>query len=180
MLYVIVIHIICLNLSDNKIYIKSDENIKLLAEMEEQFDKKNEQYFKNFLNHNDNIIRTRAVCVLSDIAGENAVEPISQVLKNDKDVLVRHEAAFSLGQLGYTSAIKALSESVKSDPSFFVRHEAAIALGVIGSEKARKVLNQALNDESDEVRESAIIALANIDYMSTMKRNNKFTRMTGG
>ncbi|MFL6331544.1 MAG: HEAT repeat domain-containing protein, partial [Nitrososphaeraceae archaeon] len=64
--------------------------------------------------------------------------------------------------------------------SFFVRHEAAVALGVIGSEKARTTLNKALKDTSEEVRESAMIALANLDYISTMKRNNQFTRMTGG
>jgi HEAT repeat protein len=74
----------------------------------------------------------------------------------------------------------ALSNAVKSDPSYFVRHEAAVALGVIGSEDARETLNGALKDESEEVRESAIIALANLDYVSTIKRNNKFTRMTGG
>jgi deoxyhypusine monooxygenase len=82
--------------------------------------------------------------------------------------------------MGYQTAMPALSNAVKSDPSYFVRHEAAVALGVIGSEEVREILNEALKDESEEVRESAIIALANIDYVSTMKRNNKFTRMTGG
>jgi HEAT repeat protein len=82
--------------------------------------------------------------------------------------------------MGYQTAMPALSNAVKSDPSCFVRHEAAVALGVIGSEEVREILNDALKDESEEVRESAIIALANIDYVSAMKRNNKFTRMTGG
>ena len=86
----------------------------------------------------------------------------------------------SLGQLGFASAINALSDAVSSDPSSFVRHEAAIALGVIGSEKARKVLDSALDDKSEEVRESATIALANLDYIFTVKRNNRFTKMTGG
>ena len=59
--------------------------------------------------------------------------------------------------------------------------KAAIALGVIGSEEARNILNKALNDdESEEVKSSAIIALANLDYISIMKRNNEFTKMTGG
>jgi HEAT repeat protein len=96
------------------------------------------------------------------------------------DHLVRHEAAFSIGQLGYISGISALSTALLSDPSFFVRHEAAIALGVIGSEQSRDTLNKALNDEYQEVRESALVALANIDYVSYVKRNNKFTKMTGG
>lgn len=161
-------------------YVKSDVRMRLLAEMETQYDNQNEQYFKDLLSHEDSVIRTRVICILADISGVDAVESISRVLESDKNALVRHEAAFSLGQLGYTAATAALSNAVKSDPSYFVRHEAAIALGVIGSEDARETLNEALKDESEEVRESAIIALANLDYVSTIKRNNKFTRMTGG
>jgi HEAT repeat protein len=161
-------------------YVKSDVRMRLLAEMETQYDNQNEQYFKDLLIHEDSVIRTRVICILADISGVDAVDSISRVLENDKNALVRHEAAFSLGQLGYTAAMAALSNAVKSDPSYFVRHEAAIALGVIGSEDARETLNEALKDESEEVRESAIIALANLDYVSTIKRNNKFTRMTGG
>ncbi len=154
--------------------------MELLMKMEKHFETKNEEFFKKLLNHEDYIIRTRAVCILADISDENAVEPIGQVLLNDSDQLVRHEAAFSLGQLGYTSAIDPLSKSVLNDPSFFVRHEAAVALGVIGSESSRNILENALNDESKEVQESALIALANLDYISHVKRNNKFTKMTGG
>jgi HEAT repeat protein len=161
-------------------YVKSDVRMRLLAEMETQYDNQNEQYFKDLLIHEDSVIRTRVICILADISGVDAVDSISRVLENDKNALVRHEAAFSLGQLGYTAATAALSNAVKSDPSYFVRHEAAIALGVIGSEDARETLNEALKDESEEVRESAIIALANLDYVSTIKRNTKFTRMTGG
>jgi deoxyhypusine monooxygenase len=161
-------------------YVKSDVRMRLLAEMETEYDNQNEQYFKDLLKHEDSVIRTRIICILADISGVDAVDSISRVLENDKNALVRHEAAFSLGQLGYTTATAALSNAVKSDPSYFVRHEAAIALGVIGSEDARETLNEALKDESEEVRESAIIALANLDYVSTIKRNNKFTRMTGG
>jgi deoxyhypusine monooxygenase len=158
----------------------SHYRIELLRQMEKQFDDKNEQYFKDLLTHDDIVIRTRCICILADLGGKDAIEHISQVLTNDKDALVRHEAAFSLGQLGLTSAVDALSQAVESDPSFFVRHEAAVALGVIGSEKARTSLNKALKDKSEEVQQSAIIALANLDYISAMKRNNQFTKMTGG
>ena len=161
-------------------YVKSDVRIRLFEEMERQYDNQNKQYFKDLLSHEDSVIRTRVICILADISDIDAVESISRVLESDKNALVRHEAAFSLGQLGYQTAMAALSNAVKSDPSYFVRHEAAVALGVIGSEEVREILNEALKDESEEVRESAIIALANIDYVSTMKRNNKFTRMTGG
>ena len=80
------------------------DRIKLFEEMERRFESKNEQYFKDLLGHQDNVVRTRAVCILADVAGENAVKPIGKVLKDDEDALVRHEAAFSLGQLG--TAIK--------------------------------------------------------------------------
>jgi HEAT repeat protein len=164
----------------NKVHSKQYERLMLLTEMEKRFDDGNERYFIDLLGHPDSVIRTRAVCILADIASENAVVQISHVVKEDKNALVRHEAAFSLGQLGFTSAINALSDAVSSDPSCFVRHEAAIALGVIGSEKARKALDSALDDKSEEVRESATIALANLDYIFTVKRNNRFTKMTGG
>jgi len=156
------------------------DRIKLFEEMEKQFESKNEQYFNKLLEHQDSIVRTRAVCILADIAGENAIRPIGKVLKDDDNALVRHEAAFSLGQLGFTSGIDALSEAVRSDPSFFVRHEAAVALGVIGSEKARKTLKEALHDKSEEVRESAVVALANLDYIKSTNSSGRFTKMTGG
>ena len=148
--------------------------------MEKHFDIQDDTFFEKLLKHEDYIVRTRAVCIIAEISGEKAVELIGDVLLNDVDHLVRHEAAFSIGQLGYMSGINALSKALLSDPSFFVRHEAAIALGVIGSEQSRSILNQALNDEYQEVRESALVALANIDYVSYVKRNNKFTKMTGG
>jgi HEAT repeat protein len=157
------------------------KRIKLFEEMESQFDAKNVEYFKKLLKHKDSVVRTRAVCILAEIAGESAVSPISRVLKNDDNDLVRHEAAFSLGQLGFSSGIRALANAVKGDDSFFVRHEAAVALGVIGSEAARKTLTHALeNDKSEEVRDSAVVALANLDYIKAVKRKNDFTRMTGG
>lgn len=157
-----------------------DSRIQLLVDMEKHFDIQDESFFEKLLKHEDYIIRTRAVCILADISGEKAVDLIGDVLLNDEDHLVRHEAAFSLGQLGYTSGINVLTKAVLADPSFFVRHEAAIALGVIGSELSRNVLKQALYDEHQEVRESAFVALANLDYISYVKRNNKFTKMTGG
>ena len=159
--------------------IQLENRVQLLLDMEKHFDLHDEDYFEELLRHEDYVVRTRAVCILADISGERAVESIGDVLLKDEDHLVRHEAAFSLGQLGYASGINALSKAVLSDPSFFVRHEAAIALGVIASEGSRDILKKALDDESQEVQESAMVALANLDYVSYVKRNNKFTKMTG-
>jgi HEAT repeat protein len=154
--------------------------IALLYEMEKHFDSSDIEYFKQLLHHEDNVIRTRAVCILAEIGGKGVVDAISDTLTNDKDSLVRHEAAFALGQMGFPEALTTLSHSINSDPSLFVRHESAIAVGVIGSEKGRDPLQQALCDESHEVRESAKIALANLDYISSIRRKGKFARLTGG
>lgn len=154
--------------------------IGLLHEMERHFDSRDIEYFKQLLHHEDNVIRTRTVCILAEIGGRRVVKAISDTLTNDKDALVRHEAAFALGQLGFTEALITLSHSINSDPSLFVRHEAAIAVGVIGSEQGRDSLKKALFDESQEVRESAKIALANLDYISSIERKGKFAKLTGG
>ena len=159
----------------------SHHNImELLGQMEKEFENQNYEYFARLVHHKNMVIRIRAVCILATIGSQNAVKELVEVLERDDDALVRHEAAFSLGQLGFTSAIKSLSQAVQTDQSSFVRHEAAIALGVIGSENSRSVLVQALHDISKEVRDSAVIALSNIDYISTTNKNNKFNKMTGG
>ena len=152
----------------------------ILQQMEKEFEDKNIAYFCKLLKHNDYVIRTRSVCILADIAGEDAVDDISDVLLNDPDGLVRHEAAFSLGQMGFHSGVLALGKAVKNDKSMFVRHEAAVALGVIGSQDGRDILTEALNDKDEEVRESAVIALSNLDFVSQSDSKSRFAKMTGG
>ncbi len=162
-------------------YTKSGERMAVLHDMEKEFESKNAEYFRKLLKHDDYVIRTRSTCILADIAGEDAVNDISEVLLNDPDGLVRHEAAFSLGQLGFRSAVPALAKAVKNDENPFVRHEAAVALGVIGSQDARDILKEALDDKSEEVRDSAVIALSNIDFMSESRDStSRFAKMTGG
>ncbi len=154
--------------------------LELLSEMEERYEKKDKEYFMYLLDHNDFVIRTRAVCILVDFGGEEMVQHVAKVLKNDPNELVRHEAAFSLGQMCYRSGIKPLEDAVRNDPSFFVRHEAAIALGVIGSQEAKETLQRALEDSSEPVRESAVVALSNLQFMEKLSKNERFAKLTGG
>lgn len=148
--------------------------------MEEKYEKKDADYFVKLIVNDDYVIRTRATCILVDLGGEDKVQYVAKVLKNDPNELVRHEAAFSLGQMGYSSGIKPLEDATKNDPSMFVRHEAAIALGVIGSKEAIPTLEQALKDHDRPVVESAVVALSNIDFMDKLSKNEKFAKLTGG
>ena len=154
--------------------------LDLLTEMEECYEKKDTQYFVKLLDHDDYVIRCRATCILVDIGGEDKVEHIAKVLKNDANELVRHEAAFSLGQMCYSSGILPLEDATKNDTSMFVRHEAAIALGVVGSKSAKETLEKALNDPDEPVRDSAVVALSNLEFMEKLSKNEKFAKLTGG
>ncbi len=157
-----------------------EKRLKLLSEMEDKYGKKDVGYFVNLLTDEDYVIRTRTTCILVDIGGEDKVAHIAKVLKDDPNELVRHEAAFSLGQMGYQSGISPLEDATKNDPSMFVRHEATIALGVIGSQNAKDTLEKALDDPDGSVRESAVVALSNLQFMEKLSKNEKFAKLTGG
>ena len=158
----------------------TEDRLRLFSEMEEKYEQKDADYFVKLIVHDDFVIRTRATCILVDLGGEDKVQYVAKVLKNDPNELVRHEAAFSLGQMGYSSGIKPLEDATKNDPSMFVRHEAAIALGVIGSKAAIPTLEEALKDPDKPVVESAVVALSNIDFMDKLSKNEKFAKLTGG
>ncbi len=160
--------------------IVTEERLKLFAEMEDKYEKKDTDYFVKLLEHEDYVVRTRATCILVDFGGEDKVEHVAKVLKNDSNELVRHEAAFSLGQMGYSIGVAPLEDATLNDPSMFVRHEAAIALGVIGSQNAKAALEKALDDTDKPVVESAVVALSNIDFMEKLSKNEKFAKLTGG
>ena len=158
----------------------TEDRLRLFSEMEEKYEQKDADYFVKLIVHDDFVIRTRATCILVDLGGEDKVQYVAKVLRNDSNELVRHEAAFSLGKMGYSSGIKPLEDATKNDPSMFVRHEAAIALGVIGSKEAIPTLEEALKDPDKPVVESAVVALSNIDFMDKLSKNEKFAKLTGG
>jgi len=158
----------------------SGKRLELFSEMETHYEKKDVDFFVKLLDHEDYVVRTRATCILVDIGGEDKVPYIAKVLKNDPNELVRHEAAFSLGQMCYQSGITPLEDATKNDSSMFVRHEAAIALGVIGSQNSKETLEKALNDPDESVRDSAVVALSNLQFMEKISKNVKFAKLTGG
>ncbi len=158
----------------------TEDRLDLFAEMEKKYEQKDTQYFVKLLDHPDFVVRTRATCILVDFGGEDKVQYIAKVLKNDENELVRHEAAFSLGQMCYSSGVEPLVDATLNDPSMFVRHEAAIALGVVGSPKAKESLEKALNDPDKPVVESAVVALSNLEFMEKLSKNEKFAKLTGG
>ena len=146
------------------------EDFETLEKMEWAFSKGEVDFFRIVLDGRPSLLlRIHAVCMLADMKDERAVLALCETLKQDPSPLVRHEAAFSLGQLEFKSAVPALLEAMANDESVLVRHESAVALGSIGEETARSGLIDRLRDPDEEVRLSAEIALADLDFLKRLR-----------
>ena len=145
-------------------------DFETLERMEWAFSKGEVAYFKKVLDDRPSIVlRIHAVCMLADMKSEAAVPLLARALQEDPSPLVRHEAAFALGQLEFKSAVPALLRAMSNDVSVLVRHESAVALGSIGDERARDGLIARLADSDEDVRLSAEVALADLDFLKRLK-----------
>ncbi len=146
------------------------KDFETLEKMEWAFSKGDVSFFEKVLDAKPSLLlRIHAVCMLADIKNEAAVPALSKALCEDPSPLARHEAAFSMGQLGFKSAVPALLEAMATDDSVLVRHESAVALGSIGDERAREALVKACADSDEDVRLSAEIALADLDFLKRLR-----------
>ncbi len=142
--------------------------------MEWAFSKGDINTFQQVLDSKPSILlRIHSVCMLADMKNEDAVPLLSRALREDSSPLVRHEGAFALGQLGFKSAVTSLLEAMEKDPSVLVRHESAVALGSIGDERARDGLLNAINDTDEDVRLSAEVALADLDFLRRLRSKSE-------
>ena len=57
--------------------------IDLFAEMESHYETQDTEYFVKLLDHDDYVVRCRATCILVDLGGEDKVQYIAKVLKDD-------------------------------------------------------------------------------------------------
>jgi deoxyhypusine monooxygenase len=145
-------------------------DFETLEKMEWAFSKGDITYFDKVLDSKPSILlRIHAVCMLADMKNETAVPTLCKALKEDPSPLVRHEAAFAMGQLEFKSAVPALLEAMERDDSVLVRHESAVALGSIGDERAREGLISRLTDVNEDVRLSAEVALADLDFVKRLR-----------
>ena len=98
--------------------------------------------------------------------GERAAFERGVELTRDERVYVRHNATFMLGQLGYKDgypfrdeAAPLLEAMLNSDPSNEVRASAAAALGHLSATSALDSLVRAVEDEDENIRYCAAMAL---------------------
>ena len=149
-----------------------ESDYETLVRLEEAFDRKDLPFFKSFLENTQGLpllLRVHSVCMLEHIGNEEIVAPLCRVLAEDRSPLTRHEAAFTLGQLGYRSSVPALVEAMLHDKSPIVRHESAVALSSIGDEIVVPQLQKAIEDEDEDVSNSALIAYEYLSYLRQKK-----------
>lgn len=141
-----------------------------LEKMEWAFSKSDVGYISKVLDSRPSILlRIHGVCMLADMKREDAIPALARALREDPSPLVRHEAAFAMGQLEFKSGVPLLIEAMAKDESVLVRHESAVALGSIGDERARPGLMSALEDVDEDVRLSAEVALADLDFLKRLR-----------
>jgi len=102
------------------------------TEMQEVYlvqDERNAPVLIQFLEHENEDVRTQATIGLSFCLDEKVVPSLKEVLKNDKAESVRAAAAFSLGQQKDSLLGNFLIDAFESEKDDEVRGEIAIALG---------------------------------------------------
>lgn len=134
----------------------------------------------------DEFVRREAAYALGETGSRRAVQPLVNLLANDKQESVRSSAAVALGQIGDESAVLPLTQTFtrrfKLSGGFlrrkkqvlendFVRRAAALSLGQIRSRAAVPALVTVLADEraEDDVRREAARALGLIGDPAAVK-----------
>ncbi|MBI5669152.1 MAG: HEAT repeat domain-containing protein [Chloroflexi bacterium] len=106
------------------------------------------------LNNDDDSIRGYAASLLGEMGDSRAVEPLINLLQNDRSDRVRHHAAYGLGELrdprAYDALLTALNDSYEQ-----TRVYAAMGLGHLKDRRALDALKKAAHDEQSVVRNSA-------------------------
>ncbi|RWS11463.1 hypothetical protein B4U79_04438 [Dinothrombium tinctorium] len=107
--------------------------------------------------------RFRALFALRNAKGKQAIDYITQTLREDSSALLKHECCFCLGQMQDEYAIECLIrvlEDKREHP--MVRHEAGEALGAIATEECLRVLRKYCDDECVEVAQTCQLAVKRI------------------
>jgi deoxyhypusine monooxygenase len=113
--------------------------------------------------------RFRALFGLRSVGSDASVSALLDSLV-DPSALFKHEVAFALGQMQAQAAVATLKTILVDEKEHgMVRHEAAEALGAIASDECLDALETACGDESQVVRETAVLALQRFRYAAAMR-----------
>lgn len=108
--------------------------------------------------------RRTAVMKLGMVGGEEAVQALIMIVRNDhEDLITRGRAAMMLGNLRDIRAVESLIRALDA-PGFQTPVYAAEALGKIGDQRAIKPLLAAAASRNDTLVKAALEALKRLGY----------------
>jgi TolA-binding protein len=107
------------------------------------------------------ILRRKAVFLVSQKRGDEAADILVDAAKNDPDAEVREQAVFWLSQVNSSKAIPLLEQILKSASTEKMQDQALFALSQKSDDRAQAVLRDyaGREDASDHAREQAIFWL---------------------
>ena len=107
------------------------------------------------------ILRRKAVFLVSQKRGDEAADILVDAAKNDPDAEVREQAVFWLSQVNSSKAIPLLEQILKNAPTEKMQDQAIFALSQKSDDRAQQVLRDyaGREDASDHAREQAIFWL---------------------
>ncbi len=137
-----------------------------------------EKQIKIALNHEEpSVKRIQACFKLMNIADEESLNTIFEVLRNDPCELVRHEAAFCLGEMMSDKAIEVLKEVLEKDESVVVKHECLISLGTCAPKEVKPLIEKYIENENKIISSSAIVAKERLEQKDFFeKKKNESTK----
>ena len=119
-------------------------------------------------NEKDESKRWDAVWLIGELAeNKDANDPmfnkvsdvIEWVLNNDNNGVVKHEACFQVAARNMRQKIPVLVNTALHNKSILTQHEAIESLGLMRAFEAEPLIRKALNDPSNDVRETAEFVL---------------------
>jgi HEAT repeat protein len=122
------------------------------------------------------VLRRKAVWLISQKGGEEAADILVQTAKTDPDQETREQAVFWLGQTGSDRAVTLLEDILKNSTNNEIKNKAIFALSQHQSARAGQILRDFAERESEneELREQAIFWLGqnrsedNANYLKSL------------
>ncbi|HEV8410066.1 MAG TPA: HEAT repeat domain-containing protein [Gemmatimonadaceae bacterium] len=107
------------------------------------------------------ILRRKAVFLVSQKRGDEAADILVDAAKNDPDAEVREQAVFWLSQVNSSKAIPLLEQILKNAPNEKMQDQALFALSQKSDDRAQAVLRDyaGRDDAPDHAREQAVFWL---------------------
>jgi HEAT repeat protein len=125
-------------------------------------------------NEKDESKRWDAVWLAGEIAeNRNSEDPIfteiadlmEWVLENDDNNVVKHEACYQIAARNMRQKIPSLIKAALLDKSGLTKHEALESLGLMRATEAIELIKDALNDPSEDVKQTAAFVIKRLKRM---------------